>query len=431
MNITQAYAIAAGGVFVLLLTVKSLTSFRPVLRALAILMAKHLTYPFIVRRHRRLGPWSRADVLLQLIYFTINLFCMSFRVSSVKEAGARAGTLAMINLAPPFFGLHLSFLADLLGISLSNFRRIHRMTGWMSFFLGVIHALATVHSDPSYFRDLPKNLYAIIVSRWNVPPLEHKRLMFPQGGSSLGLLMLLSLPVFRKPSYELFLRSHQALAFTCAYALWRHLSSKSLLVRICLYVPTGVLGLTSLFQLRSILYRSASFQRGFPRARITRMSSGIKVTVIIPSKLQIKPGQYINLWIPSISFWSFLQSYPFVVASCIEGEQTTLELLIGPQRGLTSKFLRNSLNGSGSASADLRLALFSGPHGLSAPLAEFETVLLMASGLGIIAQLPYLRSLIRGYNDFQVRTRRIHLVWQLDSLGNPPLLLSSSELQLT
>jgi len=90
-------------------------------------VAKHLTYPFIVRRHRLLGPWSRADVLLQLIYFTINMFCMTFRVTSVKEAGARAGT--MINMAPPFFGFHLSFLADILGISLSNYRRIHRMTG--------------------------------------------------------------------------------------------------------------------------------------------------------------------------------------------------------------------------------------------------------------------------------------------------------------
>ena len=226
--------------------------------------------------------------------------------------------------------------------------------------------------------------------------------------------MLLSVPVFRKPSYEFFLRTHQVLAFACAYALWRHLSSKSLIVRICLYISMGMFGLTSLLQVCSILYRNVSFQRGFPRARVTKMNSGIKVTIIVPSRLQIRPGQYINLWIPSISF---LQSHPFVVASCAGGEQTTLELLIGPQKGLTSKYLRNSINISGSASDDLRLALFSGPHGLSAPLADFETVLLVASGLGIATQLPYLRHLIRGYNDFQVRTRRIHLVWQLDNLG--------------
>lgn len=64
MNVTQVYAIAAGGVFVLLLTVKSVSSVQRVLRALTILVAKHLAYPFLVRRHRFLGPWSRADVLL-------------------------------------------------------------------------------------------------------------------------------------------------------------------------------------------------------------------------------------------------------------------------------------------------------------------------------------------------------------------------------
>ena len=159
MNIPQIYAIAAGGVFVLLLIMKSGSSIRHVFHALAILVAKHLTYAVLVRRHRLLGPWSRGDVLLQVTYLTINIFCMTFRVVSVKDAGARAGTLAMINLTPLFFGLNLSFLADILGISLTNFRRIHRMMGWMSLLLGV------VHGDSSFLRDMPKNLYAVIVSR--------------------------------------------------------------------------------------------------------------------------------------------------------------------------------------------------------------------------------------------------------------------------
>ena len=170
-------------------------------------------------------------------------------------------------------------------------------------------------------------------------------------------------------------------------------------------------GWTSFLQFSNLWYRNVSSRRGFPRARVTKISNGIKVTIMFPFRLHIKPGQYINLWIPSISFRSFLQSHPFVVASCTDGEQTILELLIGPQKGLTFKFLRISMGVPGSVSADLRLALFSGPHGLSAPLADFETVLLVASGFGIATQLPYLRHLIRGYNDFQVRTRRIHLVW--------------------
>ena len=165
MNVPQVYAIAAGGVFVLLLIFKSGSAVQQGCHALAVFVAKHLTYPFLIRRRRLLGPSSRADVLLQVVYLTINIFCLTFRVSSVKEAGARAGTLAMINMAPLFFGFHLSFLADILGISLSNFRRIHRMMGWMSLLLGLVHALVVVHGDPSFLRDMPKNLYAVIVSR--------------------------------------------------------------------------------------------------------------------------------------------------------------------------------------------------------------------------------------------------------------------------
>ena len=178
MNIPQVYAIAAGGVFILLLIFKSVSSVHQVLCALAILVAKHLTYPFIVRRHRLLGPWNRADVLLQLVYFTINIFSMIFRITSIKDAKARAGTLTIINMAPLFFGFHLSFLADLLGISLSDYRRIYRMMGWMSFLLGFVHILVAFYSNLSYFRDIPKNLYAVIVSRWIVPSFECGNLFF-------------------------------------------------------------------------------------------------------------------------------------------------------------------------------------------------------------------------------------------------------------
>ena len=161
----------------MLIIIKSLISVEQVLRALALLAAKHFTYLYLVRRHRLLGPWSRADVFLQLIYFTINMFCMTFGVTSVKEAGARAGTLAMVNLSPSFFGFHLSFLADLLGILLSNYRRIHRITGWMSFVLYLIHALSVIYSDPSYIHDMRKNLYPVMVSYWKVTSFKYSNLI--------------------------------------------------------------------------------------------------------------------------------------------------------------------------------------------------------------------------------------------------------------
>jgi hypothetical protein len=43
---------------------------------------------------------------------------------------------------------------------------------------------------------------------------------------------------------------------------------------------------------------------------------------------------------------------------------------------------------------------------------------MIATGFGIAAQLPYVKQLIHGYNNCKARTRRVHLVWQLQSIGN-------------
>ncbi|KAK1989752.1 hypothetical protein LX36DRAFT_676348 [Colletotrichum falcatum] len=63
------------------------------------------------------------------------------------------------------------------------------------------------------------------------------------------------------------------------------------------------------------------------------------------------------------------------------------------------------------------LALFGGPHGTSIPVTDYDVVLMVASGYGIAAQLPYLKKLIYEFNSRKACTRRIHLVWKLDTLG--------------
>lgn len=89
----------------------------------------------------------------------------------------------------------------------------------------------------------------------------------------------------------------------------------------------------------------------------------------------------------------------------------SLVLLIEPRRGLTQELLGHT------GAADSRLVLFGGPHGISAPVDEYESVLMIASGSGITAHLPYLKQLIHSYSARKVRARRIHLVWQLPDIG--------------
>lgn len=67
-------------------------------------------------------------------------------------------------MASLFFGLHLNVLVDLLGLSLFNYRRIHRFTRIMSFALVALHTFVVVYHDPTYSLRVPRNLYLLIVS---------------------------------------------------------------------------------------------------------------------------------------------------------------------------------------------------------------------------------------------------------------------------
>jgi predicted ferric reductase len=222
---------------------------------------------------------------------------------------------------------------------------------------------------------------------------------------------MLSLPLLRELSYEVFIRTHQALAVLAAYSIWRHLVSQPLLPRIYIYIFAGICLLTFLLQYGFIIWRNKAVGRSFPRASITHMNDTVKIRLTLSRPLKVKAGQHIGLWTP-VSFWSFWQSHPFVVTSWSEGEQSALDLFIEPRQGFTQKLLEYSKSNRPPC-----LALFSGPHGTSAPVGEYETVLMVASGFGIAAQLSYLRQLIYGYNACKTRTRRVHLVWQLETLG--------------
>lgn len=156
MEILTIYALAAGGVLISLVVTRALICIRPWSNAINAFVAKHLAYPYVLGRHSFLGPWTRAGVLIHLGYATLNLFLIFFKVPSLATAGNRAGTLSLINAVFPIASLHLSSLADLLGVSLKTCRRFHRAAGWtvlalISFHVAVmlrIHGSGNLGEDP-------------------------------------------------------------------------------------------------------------------------------------------------------------------------------------------------------------------------------------------------------------------------------------------
>ena len=161
MDPSYIYALAAGGTFLLIFLKYSpyivrLTKYKWVL--------KHLSYTYLVGRHRFVGPWSRAGVLIQLFYVSINIFCLLFRASKVSDAGLRAGKLSLINMIPLLSGPHHGFMADFLGISLTTYRAIHRSGGLMTIVLASCHILISLIAGKGLSTRMHQRIFEIIAS---------------------------------------------------------------------------------------------------------------------------------------------------------------------------------------------------------------------------------------------------------------------------
>ncbi|EDP49507.1 cell surface metalloreductase, putative [Aspergillus fumigatus A1163] len=257
---------------------------------------------------------------------------------------------------------------------------------------------------------------------------EQSNLFAVIGAGSLVGLMLFSLSLFRRLSFELFLRTHQALAAVCIYMTWRHLPSVSIFPRVYIYIPLAILLLSTFLHVLLFLYRNGILPpRTYPYASVmcrkkcenTQGSdedpaedTPLKIRMALPRPMHVKAGQYVNLWMPSVSFSSWLQCHPFMVTSWSPGRQDVLDLFVRTRHGLTEK-LRARAAREGTASFT---AFVSGPYGRSESVGEYESVLAVASGFGIAGVVPYIKRLLYGYNTSSVRVRRVHLVWQVQTM---------------
>ncbi len=268
----------------------------------------------------------------------------------------------------------------------------------------------------------------------------------------ISLLLLFS-HLFRRISYELFLRCHQALTFVAAYALWRHLSSSMKLSDLYLLVSDCTFLTTFVMQCLTLLYRNVVLHRDCFRALIARQNDVVRMTIFTPRPWKVKAEQYVNVWISFVSLWSFLQSHSFIIAFWSEGKNPSLNFLIESRDDFTRKLFNrvdeyqernvslrevkevnesridaaNEIDQShfddvenfrvSSKPSDLRIAFFSESHDSNVSIENYGKVLMMIIEFEIATQLPFLKELIQEFNLSEIRTRNIHMMWQLQNLG--------------
>lgn len=164
MNLTELYAIVAGGLLALSAVLKFCWRLWKTTRRCTLLVLRYLVYPLFIRQHRLVEPWSRSGFLLRVVYSMVNTFCSVFRISSAAEASSRVATLSLINLIPIFLGPHLSFLAMIMGFSLQTFKAVHGSSAVVAVLLAATHTILSVYGNKPFSVRDTSQLYGLIVS---------------------------------------------------------------------------------------------------------------------------------------------------------------------------------------------------------------------------------------------------------------------------
>lgn len=237
--------------------------------------------------------------------------------------------------------------------------------------------------------------------------------------SGCMLLSLLLLPLVRRRVYEVFLRTHQGCAIFTLYSIWRHVHTSY--TKYWVYLLAIIFMTTATLQVSRMLFRNISGRQKTTRCVSELCGNDIvRITVLLPRPWVVRAGESISLNIPGLGFRYIFQSHPFSIAWWDEdtvGRIHSISLLIRARSGFTKKLIKYS--------PMERRAWIDGPFGPSnvssiGPLGveDYSHVFMVTTGIGIAAQLPYIKQLLAQTYKGRTRTRKISLVWQLQREGD-------------
>ncbi|KAJ5673315.1 hypothetical protein N7507_002442 [Penicillium longicatenatum] len=111
--------------------------------------------------------------------------------------------------------------------------------------------------------------------------------------------------------------------------------------------------------------------------------------------------------------------YNHLVGERYRWPRSFISILLRPRFGFTRRLLdRIEPNRDCGAWIDGPFGPFLVGWQLNGSVGDYGHVFMIATGIGIAAQLPYIKELLDGHDVAQVRTQRISLVWQLNKVGD-------------
>ncbi|KAH3511103.1 hypothetical protein KXV55_002475 [Aspergillus fumigatus] len=314
-------------------------------------------------------------------YFAGTAVCNTVGVHSISEAGVRAAQISMITLLLLCWTLDHEIGAFILGIELATYQFIHRIAAFVAVVEAAIHVIIAAQqtrfsaSDSSQF-------YGLLAGCMFLSPI---------------FLLLV-----KRRMYELFLRAHQGCAIFALYAIWKHVSSSQskrwVLLLAILSAVTGGL------QFIRIIYRN------IPRVKFLTENCGadaLRLTLSLPRPWRIRAGQRVYVSIPRAGLLYMFHPHPFTIAwweGDGNGGMSSITLIVRARSGFTKKLLDRIESGCEG------WAWIDGPYGpsrdsifgYSPEVGDYGHILMVATGMGIVAQLPYIKELVDGQRQGQM-----------------------------
>lgn len=397
-----------------------------------------ISAPLIRKRHAQEFRFSAAVNVCTLpgrlqTFFLLGYFAMNAALCAVTidwsdretlfdDGLHRTGVLVVMNMVALFLlAGRNNPLIFLLGVSFDTYNLIHRWIGRIVVCEAIAHVCFWVSGKVATMGAAKAG--AVIKSAMATSPLIASGTV---GICAFCLLLSHSPGAVRHAFYETFLHVHILLAALATGAVWVHLSGiasqRILLAAVICWVAERTLRLVS-------LVRHNVGGRGVTKAEVEALpGDAVRVTLRIAKPWRFRPGQHVYLYVPSVGLWT---SHPFSLVwsqeagdpddektlpvssrDVLGSRRTTMSLVIRRRTGFTDKLWRKAE--SSATGKFVATALVEGPYG-SQDFGSYGTVMLFAAGVGITHQVPHVRALVAGHGNGACATRRVVLVWTIQS----------------
>lgn len=342
----------------------------------------------------------------------------------------RSGMLA-VSLMPWIVSLSMkaNFITILTGIGHERLNVLHR---WLAY---ICLVLSLIHTIPFYVTPIDENggmrvfqnllrtqqsgTYIYGTGKYHRMSITECSRLTVTGIAALVPIIFLcvhSIGPLRRRFYEIFVVVHVPVSIVLLGMLFWH--CHNYLTSWNYLWATTALWLASyamrLFYLNWTNPFRVSWGIGEEAAVTVLHDNAVKVT--IPTQVRWKPGQYVYLRMPGISFF---ENHPFTIASLCSDDYPSeydenyrdMVVVFRPFGGFTKKVLDSALD---HGPWWTYRAFIDGPYGgMRRSMDSFDHVVLIAGGTGITAVVSQLLDLIKRMRDGKAITKHVHLVWAL------------------